>query len=330
MAPRPERGTGAGADPFTLDLRDDPCLAALYLKAGHHDGYRRDQDPFALGITIEDKMSVPVDYRRGATLTYSLNAHSPWEGYVVSINGTRGRAELRVVERGHIRLDGGGRIALDPSATPGASAVDPVRPVEDRLVVQKHWNWAEEVVIPDGIGGHGGGDAILLEDVFRRDLRLHADPLGRAAGHLDGVRAVAVGGPVQEGFTEVTPETLHTAEQGYGFTDTTDMISRDRGSALDALQRDFVAKFGGRYEFSADVPNGVYAVTAHVGDLLGSARTSLSIEGEDVGGLSSSRSVVKRTFTDVVVTDGRLSVVISGQTAHLNGLEFTRIDDRSC
>ncbi|MEU0743039.1 Gfo/Idh/MocA family oxidoreductase [Streptomyces sp. NPDC006134] len=193
MGPRPERGTGAGPDPFALDLRADPRLEALYLRAEQHDGYRRDQDPFAPGVTIEDNMSVLVDYRRGATLTYALNAHSPWEGYRVSVNGTLGRAELTVVERGHVQLDGEGNVVLDPSATREAPAADPVRPAEERLVVQKHWSRAEEVIIPDGIGGHGGGDALLLMDVFRRDLRLQADPLGRPAGYLDGVRAVAVG-----------------------------------------------------------------------------------------------------------------------------------------
>ncbi|MGW1784992.1 Gfo/Idh/MocA family protein [Streptomyces sp. NPDC002143] len=191
MGPRPERGTGTKGDPFSLDLRDDPRLEALYLKAEHHDGYRRDQDPFAPGITIEDNVSVLVDYARGATFTYSLNAHSPWEGYRVSVNGTLGRAELCVVERGHIDFDGDH--LLDPSATPDASPDDLVRPAAHRLLVQKHWKRAQEVVIPDGIGGHGGGDAILLKDVFRRDLRLEADPLGRAAGFLDGVRAIAVG-----------------------------------------------------------------------------------------------------------------------------------------
>ena len=30
-------------------------------------------------------------------------------------------------------------------------------------------------------------------DVFRRDLRVGDDPLGRAAGFVDGVRAIAVG-----------------------------------------------------------------------------------------------------------------------------------------
>ena len=43
---------------------------------------------------------------------------------------------------------------------------------------------------PAGIGGHGGGGAILLADVFRGPGE---DPLARPAGYVDGRRAVAVG-----------------------------------------------------------------------------------------------------------------------------------------
>ncbi|MCL3859476.1 Gfo/Idh/MocA family oxidoreductase [Actinotalea sp. K2] len=190
MGPRPARGTDAPEDPWCLDLNADPRLKALYLDTEHHDGYLRDQDVFGPGITIEDTMAVLVDYRGGATLTYSLNAHSPWEGYRVTVNGTAGRAELEVVERGSVELDEHGRAILDPSATPEAFAGDTLRPIGDRLLVQKHWERATEHPIPDGIGGHGGGDAILLADVFRG---AGPDPLGRPAGYVDGVRAVAVG-----------------------------------------------------------------------------------------------------------------------------------------
>lgn len=193
MGERPERGTGAEGDPFSLDLHSDPRLEALYLNAEHEDGYRRDQDPFAPGVTIYDNMSVLVDYSRGATMSYSLNAHSPWEGYRVTVNGTEGRAELEVVERGAVLLDTEGNAVLDPSATPVEQQADQVRPERDRLVVQRHWQPAHEVEIPAGIGGHGGGDQIMLMDVFRADLRLEEDPLGRAADWVDGVRAVAVG-----------------------------------------------------------------------------------------------------------------------------------------
>ncbi|GLY16429.1 Gfo/Idh/MocA family oxidoreductase [Kineosporia rhizophila] len=213
LGERPDRGTGAGNDPFSLDLREDPRLKALYLDAEHHDGYRRDVDPFAPGVSIEDNMSLLVEYAGGASLTYSLNAHSPWEGYRVTVNGTRGRAELDVVERSHIDLDEQGRAVLDPSATPD-DASDDLRPQRDRLLVQTHWARAEEYPIPDGIGGHGGGDAILLKDVFRRDLRIGDDPLGRAAGHLDGVRAVAVGIAANRSLTSRLP--VDVADLGLG------------------------------------------------------------------------------------------------------------------
>ncbi|MCC2594048.1 Gfo/Idh/MocA family oxidoreductase [Tessaracoccus sp. OS52] len=193
MGERPERGTGTKGDPWSLDLTRDPRLKALYLDSEHHDGYLRDRDVFAPGITIHDNMALVVDYRSGVRMSYSLNAHSPWEGYNVAVNGTEGRAELTVVERGQVTLGPSGDVVLDASATPEATGATRSRPEGERLVVQRHWGPAEEVEIPAGIGGHGGGDVIMLMDVFRRDLRTDPDPLGRAAGYLEGVRAVAVG-----------------------------------------------------------------------------------------------------------------------------------------
>ncbi|GAA4428125.1 Gfo/Idh/MocA family oxidoreductase [Georgenia halophila] len=188
--PRPARGLDAEAgDRWALDMRKDEHLTKLYLDAEQHDGYLRDQDVFAPGITIEDNMAVLVDYRGGAMLSYSLNAHSPWEGYRVTVNGTEGRAELEVVERGSVEVDAQGASVLDPSAREAQDA-DTVRPKGERLVVQRHWERAREVEIPQGVGAHGGGDAILLSDIFNGPGE---DPLGRPAGYVDGVRAVAVG-----------------------------------------------------------------------------------------------------------------------------------------
>ncbi|MFC7404232.1 Gfo/Idh/MocA family protein [Georgenia alba] len=188
--PRPARGAEAApGDHWSLDMSQDEHLKKLYLDAEHHDGYLRDQDVFAPGITIEDNMAVLADYRGGALLTYSLNAHAPWEGYRVTVNGTEGRAELEVVERGSVEVDAQGQALLDPSAKEAADA-DDLRPRGERLVVQRHWERAAEVEIPMGVGSHGGGDAILLGDIFNGPSE---DPLGRPAGYLDGVRAVAVG-----------------------------------------------------------------------------------------------------------------------------------------
>ncbi|MGV2983290.1 Gfo/Idh/MocA family protein [Microbacterium sp. AGC85] len=192
LAARPERGTTDSPlrDAFSLDLRTDATWKGLYLDQEQHDGYLRDRDVFDEGITIEDNLSLVVDYAGGASMSYSLNAHSPWEGYTVAINGTLGRAELTVVERGTVLVDEDGRTVVDPSARPDLVADDATRPVSERLVVQKHFQPAREIPIPEGVGGHGGGDAVLLRDVF---VGGQADPLGRTADWSDGVRSMVVG-----------------------------------------------------------------------------------------------------------------------------------------
>ncbi len=190
LVDRPARGTVDGVtDPFALDMREDEKLAALYLANEKHDGYIRDQDVFSDGITIEDNLALTVDYDGGPTLNYSLNAHSPWEGYRVSVNGTEGRAELDVVERAAVHDSNDKKNVLDPSATP-IDEDDAVRRNGERLVVQRHWETAREVEIVNGEGGHGGGDILLLADLFNGP---GDDPLGRPSGYMDGLRAVSVG-----------------------------------------------------------------------------------------------------------------------------------------
>jgi len=190
LGERPDRGTHDGShDPFELDLRDDERLRSLYLDAERHDGYLRDRDVFGEGITIEDNLALVVDYAGGATMSYSLNAHAPWEGYRVAVNGTEGRAELDVVERGAVFADEALHPVLDPSAV-AATGPASLRPQGERLLVQRHWEDAAEVPITGGPGGHGGGDELLLADVF---VGPGDDPLGRPAGWSDGIRSIAVG-----------------------------------------------------------------------------------------------------------------------------------------
>jgi predicted dehydrogenase len=200
LGARPVRSFGApgmAADPFALDLAAAPTLRRLYLEAEAEDGYVRDRDVFSPGISIEDNLAVLVAYRSGALLTYSLNAHSPWEGYRVSVNGDAGRAELEVVERGHVRsvADGSvsGRPAVDPMVSGdegGVNAAD-LRPVSERLLVQRHWEPTRAVPIPEAAGAHAGGDEPLLDSLFRRDVP--ADPLGQRADYADGLASVAIG-----------------------------------------------------------------------------------------------------------------------------------------
>ncbi|AKV86540.1 hypothetical protein AKG07_09775 [Microbacterium sp. CGR1] len=58
------------------------------------------------------------------------------------------------------------------------------------LVVQRHWEEAYEIPIESGDGGHGGGDELLLSEVFGAPGH---DPLARAADWTDGIRSIAVG-----------------------------------------------------------------------------------------------------------------------------------------
>lgn len=202
LGERPARSHGAAGtadDPFSLDLTSSPRLTQLYLDAEADDGYVRDQDVFSPGVTIEDNLTALVRYSGGAVLTYALNAHSPWEGYRVAVNGTEGRLELEVVERSTVAgrdagtVVGQPRPAVDPSATPEQAVPDPslVRPVGTRLVVQRHWEPARAVDVVEDATAHGGGDARMLDDLFRPGAS--EDPLHRAAGYRDGARSVLVG-----------------------------------------------------------------------------------------------------------------------------------------
>lgn len=208
----PERGTHDGArDPFALNLREDDHLRRLYLDNEAYDGYLRDLDVFSDGITIEDNMGAIVDYLGGATLTYSLNAHCPWEGYRVAVNGTEGRAELEVVERAAILPDDTGRVTVDPTARPASDYRGGERTPGERLLLQRHWDVARRVEIPVGEGSHGGGDAMLLSDVFRGP---GDDPLKRPASYLDGLRSVAVGIAGNQSMATGAPVRIDDLELG--------------------------------------------------------------------------------------------------------------------
>ncbi len=173
------RATGqanAEDDPFALHLDRNPNLKAMYLDAEHEDGYQRDQSVFGDGINIEDTMSVVVRYRNKAMLTYSLNAYMPWEGYRIAFNGTAGRIEMEIVEKSYVNA--GGEKA-DEGALEGK-----------RITVYPMFGKPYEVQVEEQAGGHGGGDPVLLNDLFGHPQE---DPFHRAADHRDGARSILTG-----------------------------------------------------------------------------------------------------------------------------------------
>ncbi len=137
---------------FVLDLEKSPRLKHLYLDQESYDGYFRDRCVFRSDIDIEDTMNVIVRYDNGATMSYSLNAFNSWEGYTIAFNGTKGRLEHTIVENIYVN----GTDTVQGGIKPGGVTTK-VYPLRGPY---------REVVPWTGTGGHGGGDAVMLSEIF--------------------------------------------------------------------------------------------------------------------------------------------------------------------
>lgn len=176
----------AAGDPFAIDLAASPRLKELYLDAEAEDGYLRDQNVFAPGVTIEDDMAVLVRYDTGATMTYHLTAYAPWEGYRLMVNGSKGRLELEVVESDHVSPAAAGE--LKGAAMHGSEAAPEQGGVT--LTLRPFWEPPHAVELqPQDRGGHGGADR-RMTDVL---LGGRTDPMARSATARDGALALLTG-----------------------------------------------------------------------------------------------------------------------------------------
>ncbi len=175
----------AGQDPFALRLDANPTLKALYLDAEAESGYVRDRNVFGDNITVEDTMSVTARYTNGALLTYSLLAYSPWEGYRVAITGDKGRLEVELVEQVGKQFVAGAEETLANEREAEAEFGG------KHIRIFPHFGRPYSVEIPEATGGHGGGDSVMLEQIFAPDPP--HDPLGRAASHIDGAASILLG-----------------------------------------------------------------------------------------------------------------------------------------
>lgn len=164
-------------DPFAIDMASNPVLKGLYLDAEKDSGYIRDRSVFADDISIEDTMGVLVQYDSNAILTYSLNSYMPWEGYNIAINGSKGRIEYSVVEKSYINA--------------GGSKDDEGSTLKKKIFVHPMFGKPYEVFFKEGIGGHGGGDNVMLEDLFGN--KKITDVYNRKANHIDGAKSVLTG-----------------------------------------------------------------------------------------------------------------------------------------
>lgn len=166
----------AKQDPFYLDMEASESMRNLYLNAEHEDGYIRDKSVFSEEISIEDTMGVMVRYKNNAIMTYSLNSYIPKEGFRVVFNGSKGRMELDVLEQSYVNAGG-------DEAKEGATKYK-------KITVIPMFSEAYDVPIEEAVGGHGGGDPILLNDIFGVPKE---DKFHRAANQVDGAMSILTG-----------------------------------------------------------------------------------------------------------------------------------------
>lgn len=172
----------AGQCEFAYPDENDPGIRGMYFDCEKEDGYYRDRCVFDPEIDIYDTMSLAVRYKQGALMTYSLIAHSPYEGWRMSISGTKGRLEA-------VQYD------------TGAQAADPCFHIKlyDRRGGTATYD------LRKGAGSHGGGDERLLRMLFRGDV---PDTLGQCAGSRDGAMSILIGIAANLSIREHRPVTI--------------------------------------------------------------------------------------------------------------------------
>jgi predicted dehydrogenase len=178
---------------FAIDITKNENHVGLYKSAEHIDGYYRDQCVFGDGISIEDTMGVMVRYKNKAIMSYSLNTYLPWEGFNVVINGDKGRVELSVREK--VYINGAGN-----SEEEGAAEYK-------KMTLYKMFEAPVEIEIEEGVGGHGGGDTVMLNDIFGVPVE---DPYKRAASHVDGAMSILTGIAANQSFKTGLPVQIDT------------------------------------------------------------------------------------------------------------------------
>ena len=163
---------------FYRDITRSPELVNMYINAEDVDGYHRDGCVFREDVDIYDTMVASVSYSNGALMSYSLNAAMPIEGYHLAFNGTKGRLEIRDFE-------------------------DQPWKESEPTVIQLIKNFGERTIVPvtgSTAGGHGGGDTILRDLIFRKNTNVEAHLAlpGSRAGAMSCLTGIAARKSVEE------------------------------------------------------------------------------------------------------------------------------------
>jgi len=197
---------------FYMDLAADKGLKELYLDNEKYDGYFRDQcvwrDP--PDHDIEDTMNVLVRYDNNVTMAYSLNAFNAWEGYTIAFNGTKGRLEHTAVEQ--VYVNGTNTVQ---GAIKEKGITTTVIPIRGPARAIEPWT---------GEGGHGGGDKVLLDDLFLPEPP--KDKYLRAADERAGAASILIGVAANKCFKTKQPVVIGELVKGLKQPDYAPMPSR--------------------------------------------------------------------------------------------------------
>jgi predicted dehydrogenase len=196
---------------FRIDIEGNEGLKRLYRDNEVYDGYFRDRCVFSELIDIEDTMNVLVTYANGVKMSYSLNAFMPWEGYVASLNGSKGRIEHTTIESSYINADG---------SVPGQTLE---RGTHIRVI--PHFGPSYDVPVWTSKGGHGGGDSRILVDLFSADPP--DDPYLRAADQRGGAYSILTGVAANHSLATGQPIAIADLVQNIGLPDYPPMPSGD-------------------------------------------------------------------------------------------------------
>jgi hypothetical protein len=190
-----------------MNLQAYPDLTKLYLECEQYDGYLRDRCVFSSQMDIEDMLHAVVKYQNGVQMSYSLVAFSPWEGYTITFTGSKGRLEHKAQETSYTSGDGSVQGALKPEGT--------------WTRIFPHFQPAYEVELWTSKGGHGGGDPVLLDDVFSANPPV--DRYRRAADQRSGAYSILTGIAGNRSILTGQPVRIEDLVQGIGLPDYPEM-----------------------------------------------------------------------------------------------------------
>lgn len=153
---------------FYFDMTKDKRLMQLYADNEKYDGYTRDGCVWKEDIDIFDKMAVQIRYANKVQVSYSLTTYSPYEGYRIAFNGTKGRIDFWMHEKQPWPMDN-----------------------FDEIHVTDSFGKAEFMKLPRIEADHYGGDPLMKDKIFRNPDA--PDTYRQAANVRDGAMAVLIG-----------------------------------------------------------------------------------------------------------------------------------------